>query len=115
MSCVRLAGYMEIEIAVLGKLFEEKDKQGVNILTGCHCIRNRFIAITISDIDRLIEEYNGCVVSPRKVITDWFGASFIDTGRTKLHKQTRERRAAGTCDRTFSMYNNPVLGSIYLH
>ena len=109
-ACVRLAGDVEGELAVLGELLEEKLHERIVVLCGLGgVVDDTVVAPAIANPRRrLVEEDHISVVVPGVLVV--LGRVLVDDGaRAELEKETSCAAAAGT---TVEPRNKRVLGRV---
>lgn len=56
MACIGFSRNVKVEIFILGELFKKEDKESINILTSGNCVGHRLGAVTVTNVDGLIQE-----------------------------------------------------------
>lgn len=77
---------------ILGELLEEHGQERINVFARGLSARDLSRRVRISNIDRLVKEYNGRVGIPRIRVLDGVDLR-VDGCGTKLHKEPGQRGA----------------------
>lgn len=91
-TSIRFTGNVEVLLGILGELFEEEGKQGIDVLASSDRVADSRVTVGVTDIDRLVKEDHGRVGVPSVVIVDRLDL-LVDAARAKLHEKTGEGRA----------------------
>lgn len=105
MTSIGFTGNVEVLLGILGELFEEEGKQGIDVLASSDRVTDSRVAVGVTDIDRLVEEDHGRVGVPSVVIVDRLDL-LVDAARAELHEKTGEGRASRA---TVQPQNNRVV------
>jgi hypothetical protein len=84
---------VEVLLGIFWELLEEEGKEGIDILACSNGVANSGATVRIADIDGLVEEDDGSVRIPGKVIVDRLDL-LVDAAGTKLQEQSSKGRTA---------------------
>lgn len=90
---IRLACYVEVLLGVLRELFEKERQEGVDVLASSNGVADRAAAVRIANVDRLVQEDDGCVAVPGAGVV--FDLDLVvDGGGPELEEEAGQRGAA---------------------
>lgn len=104
-TSIGFTGNVEVLLGILGELFEEEGKQGIDVLASSNRVADSRVAVGVTDVDRLVKEDHGRVGVPSVVIVDRLDL-LVDAARAELHEKTGEGRASRA---TVQPQNNRVI------